>query len=70
MRCGIDIIQIARIEQAVERSGQRFLEPSILRPQKLDVCKDSMQRLAGRLRPRKRCLRRWNRFLERRHFLA
>ncbi|MDD2363363.1 MAG: holo-ACP synthase [Eubacteriales bacterium] len=47
MRCGIDIIQIARIEQAVERSGQRFLE-RVFTASELDVCRDSMQRLAGR----------------------
>ncbi len=47
MRCGIDVIQIARIEQAVERSGRRFLE-RVFTASELELCKDSLQRLSGR----------------------
>lgn len=47
MRCGIDIVQIKRIERAVDRSGQRFLK-RVFTPAELDICQDSMQRLAGR----------------------
>ena len=47
MRCGIDIIRIARIEQAVDRGGQRFLE-RVFTPGELNICGMSMQRLAGR----------------------
>ncbi|MDD2426792.1 MAG: holo-ACP synthase [Eubacteriales bacterium] len=47
MRCGIDIIQIKRIERAVERGGQRFLE-RVFTPAELSICQNSIQRLAGR----------------------
>ena len=47
MRCGIDIIRIERIERAVDRGGQRFLE-RVFTPTELSICDMSMQRLAGR----------------------
>ncbi len=47
MRCGIDIIRIERIERAVDRGGQRFLE-RVFTPAELSICDMSMQRLAGR----------------------
>jgi len=48
MHCiGVDIVEIARIEEAVERFGQSFLR-RVYTESELKVCRNKPSRLAGR----------------------
>jgi holo-[acyl-carrier protein] synthase len=46
-RIGVDIIEVARIDGALERFGNRFLERIYTGPE-LTLCKDKANRLAAR----------------------
>lgn len=47
LRTGVDIIEIARVERVMARSGQRFLA-RIFTPQEQAYCQGKMASLAGR----------------------
>jgi holo-[acyl-carrier protein] synthase len=44
---GVDLIEIERVEQAIERHGQRFLE-RVFTPLELAACSGRVESLAGR----------------------
>lgn len=48
LRCGIDSIEISRVERAIERHGERFLNRFFTEGERSD-CKDQPHRLAARL---------------------
>lgn len=48
LRCGIDLVENARIEEAIARLGERFLN-RIFTPGEREDCADHPQRLAARL---------------------
>lgn len=45
--CGVDLIEVARVAQAVERQGQRFLD-RIFTANEQAYCRGRAERLAGR----------------------
>ena len=45
--CGVDLVEIGRIEAAIARNGQRFLD-RIYTPQEQASCNGNSQRLAAR----------------------
>lgn len=47
LRSGVDIVEIARVERVMARSGQRFLT-RIFTPQEQAYCQGRMASLAGR----------------------
>ena len=47
LRCGIDMIEIERIEHGIERFGERFLNRFFTAGERSD-CKDEAHRLAAR----------------------
>ena len=46
-RIGVDVVEVERLQLAVQRSGKRFLQKVYTRAE-LDYCGDSAERLAGR----------------------
>ncbi|MEP7291126.1 MAG: holo-ACP synthase [Chloroflexota bacterium] len=48
LRCGIDSIEISRVEQGIERLGERFLN-RFFTPGEREDCQDQPHRLAARL---------------------
>jgi holo-[acyl-carrier protein] synthase len=44
---GIDLVEIKRLEEAIERHGRRFLE-RIYTPSELEACNSNLASLAGR----------------------
>ena len=48
MRCGIDMIEIERIAQGIDRFGDRFLNRFFTRAERT-ICEDQAHRLAARL---------------------
>jgi hydroxyethylthiazole kinase-like uncharacterized protein yjeF len=46
-RIGVDVVEVARLQLAVRRSGKRFLQ-KVYTTAELDYCGDSIERLAGR----------------------
>lgn len=48
LRCGIDSIEISRVEQGIERFGERFLNRFFTAGERSDCC-DQAHRLAARL---------------------
>jgi holo-[acyl-carrier protein] synthase len=47
VRTGIDLIEVARIQQTLERFGERFLR-RVYTPEEIDYCAGNIQRLAAR----------------------
>lgn len=47
LRTGVDLIEIARIQQAIERNGDRFLQ-RVFTPLELELCAGRAESLAGR----------------------
>ncbi len=48
LRCGIDSIEIKRVEEGIERFGEKFLNRFFTAGERLD-CQDQPHRLAARL---------------------
>lgn len=48
LRCGIDLIEIDRVEDGIDRFGERFLN-RFFTPQERDDCEDQPHRLAARM---------------------
>jgi holo-[acyl-carrier protein] synthase len=48
LRCGIDLIEIERVQAGIERLGERFLN-RFFTPAERTLCEDQAHRLAGRL---------------------
>ncbi len=48
LRVGVDIIEVSRIERAIERHGERFFK-RFFTPAERDYCQNKMTSLAGRL---------------------
>jgi holo-[acyl-carrier protein] synthase len=48
LRCGIDLIEIERVEKGIERLGERFLNRFFTANERAD-CEDKPYRLAARL---------------------
>lgn len=48
IRCGVDMIEIQRVEEGITRLGERFLN-RFFTPGERDECADKPQRLAARL---------------------
>lgn len=48
LRCGIDSIEIERVEEGIERFGEKFLNRFFTAGERLD-CQDQPHRLAARL---------------------
>lgn len=47
LRNGVDLIETHRVQDALDRFGQRFLQ-RIYTPRELEICKDQIQSLAAR----------------------
>lgn len=47
LRTGVDLIEIDRIQKAIDRHGDRFLQ-RIFTPSEIAYCKNRMESLAGR----------------------
>ena len=48
IRCGVDLIEITRVERAIERHGERFFK-RFFTPAERDYCEDQTHRLAARI---------------------